>query len=66
MFEIVQTKIEKLNDPSIYPHYPVGKVTMLPVFPFSSSLSNISTVFLSTIEHFKISGSLLLHYKEPV
>jgi hypothetical protein len=52
-------KFGKLNDPRQLPALPMGQVTLLPVFPlsFSSSLSNIDTVLLSTIECSNVSGS---------
>jgi hypothetical protein len=41
------------------PHWWMGKVTLLPIFPlsFSYSVSNINAVLLSTVEHYKISGN---------
>jgi hypothetical protein len=58
-FKLYKQKLEKQNYPWHLPTLPMGQVTLLPVFPlsFSSSLSNINTVLLSTIERSHISGS---------
>jgi hypothetical protein len=53
-FKFINKDLKNLMTVDRCLHCPVSKVTLLPIFPlsFSSSLSKINTVLLSTIQHF--------------
>jgi hypothetical protein len=54
-FKLYKKILKNLMTLGSCPHYPVGKVALLPIF--SSYLSNINAALLSTTKHFKISGT---------